>query len=137
MSCVYATADPTAYLCIPDYTIGYALKDGKWQPGKYNVKGEKYILKKDDLSEWHWHIFGKEDSAHIEQCEKFNENGFIRCNFNVTVQIQFNRETLRYIATQTVGYVLSKRMIEGGLEDNMVTPYMQIGTCEPLDFDPL
>ena len=124
---------PKNYLCIPDYSVGYIEKNGKWQPANFNIEGYKYILKKGEDSIWRWNEFGEsieEDFPKANICKKgFDGLGFINCKY-LSDDIYFNRDTLRFMVVYRYGYVVAKGAIEKGWKSE--TPHMMIGTCSPL-----
>lgn len=111
------------YLCIPSYSTGFALNEaGKWVPTRFNISGEKYLLKKKEVG-WVWNKFGQ--NGYSRNCEDSGE-GYIKCN-DFGTEIRMNRITLRFQQIFPYGYVVEDVKVDGKL-----TPSFTIGTCSRL-----
>ena len=120
--------DVKGFLCIPDYSTGYAIeKSNKWIPVQFDVEGMKYLLKK-KKDKWYWAEYGEEPHSVVDLCEPFNEKGFTSCK-NREDEVLFNRNTLRFQVVRPYGYVVADFAMD---KDYPSTPFYKIGTCSPL-----
>ncbi|CAH1385364.1 hypothetical protein [Candidatus Nitrotoga sp. M5] len=126
----------STYNCIPDYSTGYTIGgNGKWGPTQFDVKNQKYILKRKD-SEWVWLEFGEDEAEKLpdffgpKKCGLFNELGFLHCT-NYGELIRFNKHSLRFQLVYPVGYVVTGSVVTSG-EKRHDTPHIKIGTCSLL-----
>jgi len=112
-----------SYLCVPTSSTGFKFDSNtkKWNR-KFLSDDLKQILIKTD-GDWKWKNFGQEWGL---VCNKdFEKDGLLICPV-IGGEVKFNKKTLRYIQTYTMGYI-------EGIENNKSdTPGMTIGTCSPL-----
>lgn len=132
LSTAYADKEPKVYMCIPDYSTGFAMEKGKWKPATFSVEGLKYILKKNEKSEWQWSKFGEgQPVADISHCsDGFTVNGYMGCTLGAN-EISFNRQSLRFSNHYMIGYILSNDKI-GTKREGFNVPSIIIGTCSTL-----
>lgn len=111
-----------AYVCVTNNSTGFRYNSNAqmWERAGFNVTDEKRLLKKIP-SGWRWSDFGSQ-SGH--DCGEINSFGLLNCNI-LFGELRFNKNTLRFIETYTVGYI-------DGKNDNKNTPGISIGTCSPL-----
>ena len=110
-----------AYICVANDSTGfiYNTNTNSWGRASFKVNDEKKLLKRVG-QEWEWSSFG---STHTQKCGEINSYGYLNCDL-LLGSIRFNKNTLRYIETYTVGYV------DGDKGGN--TPSITIGKCSPL-----
>jgi len=112
-----------SYLCIPDGTTGFVMnsKSQRWENAPFNTSGDKMILKKSSNS-WIWSSFGSSSGL---TCNKdFDDKGDLSCQTMIG-ELKFNKKSLRYIETSTVGYYQGDKAVERN-------PFISIGRCAPL-----
>lgn len=99
---ISSTVYAEAYLCVGDQATGFSFNTStkEWSQTKFNVKDAKYILSKGS-EKWEWKKIGEKNG--IECDSSFSEYGYMNCES--FTKIQFNKKTLRYISTYTIGYV--------------------------------
>jgi hypothetical protein len=115
-----------SYLCIPDYSVGYAVgKNGRWVPTNFDVDGKRYLLRQRE-GKWWWTDFGEEPQPQ-NACGTFNAHGFIDCH-NFEVEVRFNAKSLRFQAVHPYGFVTSDVSLDS---KSPITPYYEIGKCSP------
>lgn len=111
----------TNYICLPDRSTGFKFNKyfKSWETTVFNTQHTKMLLKK-TAKGWVWLKVG---DKHGRNCSEM-KYGYLFCS-DYFGQIEFNKNSLRYIETYIRGYV------EG--EDNgLNTPAVDIGTCSPL-----
>ncbi len=111
-----------AYICVQNLSTGFSYNSNSktWERTAFKVDEEKKLLKKIP-SGWKWSNFG---SNYGHECGEINNSGFLNCN-TLFGELRFNRNTLRFVETYTVGYT-------DGVNSNSNTPNISIGTCSPL-----
>jgi hypothetical protein len=110
-----------AYICIANDSTGfsYNAKTNSWGRTGFKVNDEKKLLKRVGQG-WEWSSFG---STFTQKCGEINSYGYLNCDV-LFGTLRFNKNTLRYIETYTVGY------IDGDKDGD--TPNITIGKCSPL-----
>lgn len=110
-----------AYICVANDSTGfnYNANTSSWGRAGFKVNDEKKLLKKVG-QEWEWSSFG---TTFTHKCGEINSHGYLNCDV-IFGTLRFNKNTLRYIETYTVGY------IDGDKGGN--TPSITIGKCSPL-----
>lgn len=118
---------PNAFLCIPDYSTGFAIGgSGKWEPSPFNVKGKEYVLNNQN-GRWFWTDKGQTAKDPQNLCGGFDKDGFISCKHGDT-SVFFNLRTLRFQAVYPYGYVVS----DVAIDKLAVTPSYEIGRCSAM-----
>ncbi len=138
------------YLCIPDKSTGFILKDDVWSQANFNVDNKKYMIKKIDeetkkeyekdgipYGEYGVYIFG-EKYPEFRNCEytvsdasivnpkgerQFYCDGIFRGKFIL------NLNNNRFLTTFPLGY-WGEEFISG--DEDTRTPYIEIGLCSKL-----
>jgi len=110
-----------AYICLANDSTGFSYNTttNSWVKTGFDVSDRKKLLKKVG-SGWEWSSFG---SNYAEKCGAINNYGLLNCDL-LLGSIRFNKNTLRFIETYTVGY------LDG--DKNGDTPHITIGKCSPL-----
>ena len=138
------------YLCIPEKSTGFVLKDDKWSQASFNVENEKYIIKKieeeakkeyekDDIpyGEYGVYRFG-EKYPEYRNCEYTERDSTILtptgerrfyCDGILRGQFILNLKNNRFLNTFPLGY-WSEELFSG--EEDTRTPFIQIGRCSKL-----
>src|SRR5216683_3664239 len=124
------------YVCTTQHSVGYAIRDGEWQPTQFNVKGHIFMLT-NEAGKWRWRSYDDSDDESVNrsteaifgkrECGTMNHLGFLSCTHYGQI-VRFNQQSLRFQVVETHGYVLSR----SGVADepkNVNTPFFQIGTC--------
>lgn len=131
MMIVAVWAEDVAYICIAKESVGFQFNEDtkQWYPTRFNVENDKYTLsfKIKDYAPLGLLIeIGKGLRDQLPcLCEKEDEYGYIECS-SVYYSFRMNKRNLRYIIWDKVGYV-------EGDGDRYGRPYIEIGTCSPLE----
>ena len=128
-------ASAATWLCIPDMASGlsYNTTLRKWGHAKFNVAGERFLVKESSVTDWEYEVreFGKESVIPDAWCPKGpNEYGYMFCD-GMYGQFKLNTKNLRYLRTYLAGYVEitpDSDMIKEG--EN--TPFIEIGKCSKI-----
>lgn len=119
------------WLCIADAATGFSYKNGKWVSTKFNVGDNKFLVSKGEFDV----VYNIKEIGEIIGLERCRANdpdkeGWLQCN-GVGMKWRINIRSLRYMRSQTIGYV-----IEDLREDERLakafTPFIEIGRCTPL-----
>lgn len=110
-----------AYVCLANSSTGFSYNSNtrSWDRTNFKTGDEKKLLKKFSGG-WEWSSFGE---ASTQKCGEINSYGYLNCDI-LFGTLRFNKNTLRYIETYTVGYLDGDK---GG-----DTPSITIGKCSAL-----
>jgi len=120
--------DTERYLCVAEQSTGFKFdkSTNSWKSTDFLVEN-KFIILSDEPDLYTIHEFRSEILK--VPCEVF-KNGFLNCWIS-TGRVRFNKKTMRFIHSMSVGYIEEGLEIVEGFtmtaEGN--TPYMEIGTC--------
>lgn len=135
---------PNSFLCIADFSTGFAKEGGEWRPVKFDISDNKYILRRPNESDlkrydglpskinvsWVWVDFGKEVSFHTCQNEA-DRWGRIRCPF-AGLNVVVNIKTLVFQAYLPGDYTNWEHPDDPYYREREDTPYIEIGKCSAL-----
>ena len=101
------------YLCISDSANGYVIKDGSYEPAKFET-GKRFVVSTDNRSVTK---MGRSTPDHIN-CEDYSNRFFCSSQFGQFLMSKDHLKFMRYITTWA--YVFNVG------ED---TPHIEVGTC--------
>jgi hypothetical protein len=130
---------PTQYICVPDYAIGFAVKaNGTWEPTTFTTP-EKYIIRRLKPGErtiyWTtgevmptWVVSQIGDNIALAACKDMGPSSMGTLESELVcrgvVDVSFSSKTLRFELVRTGNYVRPANPESSG--DN---PAMSIGKC--------
>jgi hypothetical protein len=135
---------PSSFLCIADFSTGYAKEGGKWRPAKFDISDNRYILRHPnelDLKRyeglpskkkvsWVWLDFGKEVSWHTCKNEA-TASGRIYCPSG-GLDLVVNIKSLVFQLYYHGDYTMWNDPEDPDGRELKDTPFIQIGKCSPL-----
>lgn len=135
-----AQAEVSQYLCITDYSVGYAFRNGRWTPTTF-TPGSRYIIRHTRAGELSavpmsikratWGVFEFGENLAWAGCEEPGSEtmgvlgGELICSG--LANVEFNRDTLRFQIEFTGNYTTPAKP-----EEKSDTPSLSIGRCSPL-----
>jgi hypothetical protein len=132
-----ALADPQAYLCIADQSVGFKYDKNlkEWRSAHFTLEDKRYLLKLKD-NHWYWSTFGQTDEIN---CSDVNSRSDIVCNLlsypdnEIDEMITFNQKRLRYQSVYAYGYAVPYREEDtSAFTGTPDTPSIEIGRCSAM-----
>jgi hypothetical protein len=124
-----------SYVCVEDLATGFSFDRSQKQWKSVDFKpNSKYLISRSRDSSRIWEIKEMGSSAPTAFCEKdFSDSGQIRCN-GIGKEFLFNRKSLRFLATYTVGFWNEDalRSFVPNRNEGDDTPTLIIGRCNVL-----
>ena len=124
-----ANADP--WLCVKEDATGFIFKNGSWEQGRFNVEGQKYILRKLKQGEYFfgarkqtYGLFVIGDDTSGLPCDDVSQPGFFIC-LAADSEFKFSTKSGRFLMTHTAGYL-------DGKDDAGSAPFISRGRCSKL-----
>jgi hypothetical protein len=132
---------PTSYVCTPDFSTGFAKKEGEWRPVRFDISDKKYILRRLNESEkkawkhfeskkdvsWVWLKSGEKTSWHTCKNEA-TESGRILCPYEF-LDLVVNIKSLTFQIYRKGDYVYWIHPDDPDYEDLTAETYIEIGKC--------
>ncbi len=125
-----AHASENNYLCVADIATGFHYENNKWSQASFDIKGEKYILRKLkdeelEISKNSTYKYGFVELGSNRAWDYCTHNGEIFDCIGPGFITRINTEKGRYLRIYVVGYT-------DGDDNNTNTPHMEIGRCSKL-----
>ena len=130
-SCWAGNVLAEGWLCVPDYTTGFAFSQGRWRANIFDVENKTLLIRRpidgDRLeSAYQWIVTEVGNPGLEVYCDDdVTDYGTLVCE-NLW-EFRFSTGTLRYLLSSTFGYW--NRDLE---DDGGDTPFMEIGRCSPI-----
>ena len=118
------------WLCIADAATGFLYKNGKWVSTKFNVDDNKFLVSKGRLDVYKVKEMGEQIGTTRCRDNDPDKEGWLQCK-GFTTEWRMNIQSLRYMRSQLIGYVIDDMSKEERLA-KLAYPFIEIGRCSPL-----
>ena len=132
---------PKSFLCIADFSTGFAKEGGEWRPVQVDISDKKYILRRPNELEkkqwknyeskkkvsWVWLKFGEEWSWHTCKNEA-TESGVIPCPYRF-LNLVVNIKSLVFQIYHQGDYTNWIDPDDPYYQELTLEPFIEIGKC--------